>query len=96
MGARQENGYKRCGWRGITAADTTASWFVRAYIVVALAAVAADAFKVIDLGGLLTWPVVIPVGVGLPLALFLLTRARRCPDCGGRELEIVPTKDNAG
>jgi hypothetical protein len=43
MRARQENACKSCGWRGLTVADTRAAWFGRAYIVVALAAVVADA-----------------------------------------------------
>ena len=89
MSARQENACKTCEWSGLTVADTRAAWFGRAYIVVALAAVAADALKVVDLHKLLTWPAAITIAAALPLVPFLLGRARRCPHCRGRELKIV-------
>jgi hypothetical protein len=96
MSARQENACKSCGWRGITVADTRAAWFGRAYIVVAFAAVAADALKVVDLRKLLTWPVAMAIAVALPLVPFLLGRGRRCPHCHNRDIEIVPKNPSAG
>jgi hypothetical protein len=96
MSGWQENACKSCGWRGITVADTRAAWFGRAYIVVAVAAVAADALKVVDLRKVLNWPVAMAIAVVLPLVPFLLGRARRCPQCRRRELEIVPKNVAAG
>ena len=66
------------------------------YVVIAVALVVAKRLHLVEMERVLTWPGAIVLAVTVPLTLFLPPRVRRCPECRGRELEIVPKELGAG
>jgi len=96
MSARRENACKNCGWHGTTVADRWALWLLALLFAIALALVVANRLELGELARVLTWPVTIVLAALGLLIPFLLPRVRRCPECRGRDLEIVSRKVDAG